>query len=278
MKFTKMQGCGNDYVYINCFEENVSNAKALAIQVSHRRFGVGSDGLILIKPTDQADAEMEMYNADGSMSEMCGNGLRCVAKFVYDHGIVAKKEMSLLTGDGIKGVIVHPNKQDITKADALTIDMGLPKLEGSSIPSTFIGDKIVEQEISAGGKTFKATLVNMGNPHCVIFVDNAAEFPVEEYGSILENHEAFPARINIEFVEVVSPNEVIQRTWERGSGETWACGTGASAVSVAGVLTGRTQSDVLIHLTGGDLQLQYTEGGPVVMTGPAVEVFTGQVN
>ena len=278
MKFTKMQGCGNDYVYINCFEENVSNAKALAIQVSHRRFGVGSDGLILIKPTDQADAEMEMYNSDGSMSEMCGNGLRCVAKFVYDHGIVAKKEMNLLTGDGIKGVIVHPNKQDITKADALTIDMGLPKLEGSSIPSTFIGDKIVEQEISAGGKKFKATLINMGNPHCVIFVDNAAEFPVEEYGPILENHEAFPARINIEFVEVVSPNEVIQRTWERGSGETWACGTGASAVSVAGVLTGRTQSDVLIHLTGGDLQLQYTEGGPVIMTGPAVEVFTGQVN
>ncbi len=278
MKFTKMQGCGNDYIYINCFEENVANAKALAIQVSHRRFGVGSDGLILIKPTDQADAEMEMYNADGSMSEMCGNGLRCVAKFVYDHGIVDKKEMNLLTGDGIKGVIVHPNKQDITKADALTIDMGLPKLEGSSIPSTFIGDQIVEQEISAGGKTFKATLVNMGNPHCVIFVDNAAEFPVEEYGPILENHEAFPARINIEFVEVVSPNEVIQRTWERGSGETWACGTGASAVSVAGVLTGRTQSDVLIHLTGGDLQLQYTEGGPVIMTGPAVEVFTGQVN
>tara|TARA_B110000483_G_C18094561_1_gene503345 strand:+ start:124 stop:960 length:837 start_codon:yes stop_codon:yes gene_type:complete len=278
MKFTKMQGCGNDYVYINCFEENVSNAKALAIQVSHRRFGVGSDGLILIKPTDQADAEMEMYNSDGSMSEMCGNGLRCVAKFVYDHGIVAKKEMNLLTGDGIKGVIVHPKKQDITKADALTIDMGLPKLEGSSIPSTFIGDKIVEQEISAGGKKFKATLINMGNPHCVIFVDNAAEFPVEEYGPILENHEAFPARINIEFVEVVSPNEVIQRTWERGSGETWACGTGASAVSVAGVLTGRTQSDVLIHLTGGDLQLQYTEGGPVIMTGPAVEVFTGQVN
>ena len=278
MKFTKMQGCGNDYVYINCFEENVSNAKALAIQVSHRRFGVGSDGLILIKPTDQADAEMEMYNSDGSMSEMCGNGLRCVAKFVYDHGIVAKKEMNLLTGDGIKSVVVHPNKQDITKADALTIDMGLPKLEGSSIPSTFIGDKIVEQEISAGGKKFKATLINMGNPHCVIFVDNAAEFPVEEYGPILENHEAFPARINIEFVEVVSPNEVIQRTWERGSGETWACGTGASAVSVAGVLTGRTQSDVLIHLTGGDLQLQYTEGGPVIMTGPAVEVFTGQVN
>lgn len=272
-----MHGCGNDYVYINCFEENVTQAKDLAIEVSHRRFGIGSDGLILIKPNEQADAEMEMYNADGSMSEMCGNGLRCVAKYVYDHGIAPKKEMKLMTGDGIKEVTVIPEEGDDTKAAALRIDMGIPRLEGSAIPSTYEGEEIVEAEITADDRTFKCTLVNVGNPHCVIYVEDVKNFPVEQYGPILESHPAFPARINVEFVEIVSRQEVIQRTWERGSGETWACGTGATAVSIAGVLTGKTDNEVLIHLTGGDLVLNYTKGQSAIMTGPAVEIFSGEL-
>lgn len=277
MKFTKMHGCGNDYVYINCFEENVPNPKELAIEVSHRHFGVGSDGLILIKPNEAADAEMEMYNSDGSMSEMCGNGLRCVAKYVFDHGIAPKQEMTLMTGDGIKEVKVHPESQDSSKAAALTIDMGVPRLAGPQIPSSFEGDQIVEQDIQVLDQTFKCTLVNVGNPHCVIYVDDVKNFPVEKYGPVLESHPSFPERINVEFVEIVSPQEVIQRTWERGSGETWACGTGATAVSIAGVLTGKTQEEVLIHLTGGDLNLQYKLGEAAVMTGPAVEVFSGNL-
>lgn len=277
MKFTKMHGCGNDYVYINCFEETVPNPKELAIEVSHRHFGVGSDGLILIKPNEAADAEMEMYNSDGSMSEMCGNGLRCVAKYVYDHGIAPKQEMTLMTGDGVKEVKVHPQAQDSSKAAALTIDMGVPRLAGPQIPSSFEGDQIVEQDIQALDQTFKCTLVNVGNPHCVIYVEDVKNFPVEKYGPVLESHPSFPERINVEFVEIVSPKEVIQRTWERGSGETWACGTGATAVSIAGVLTGKTEEEVLIHLTGGDLNLQYKLGEAAVMTGPAVEVFSGNL-
>lgn len=277
MKFTKMHGCGNDYVYINCFEENVENAADLAVQVSHRRFGIGSDGLILIKPNENADAEMEMYNADGSMSEMCGNGLRCVAKYVYDHGIAPKRDMKLMTGDGIKDVTVLPSQKDDTKAEALRIDMGVPRLEGSAIPSTYEGDEIIEADITADDKTFKCTLVNVGNPHCVIYVDDVKNFPVEHYGPLLESHEAFPARINVEFVEIISRGEVIQRTWERGSGETWACGTGATAVSIAGVLTDKTDNEVLIHLTGGDLVLNYEKGSSAIMTGPAVEIFSGDL-
>lgn len=272
-----MHGCGNDYVYINCFEETVPNPKELAIEVSHRHFGVGSDGLILIKPNEAADAEMEMYNSDGSMSEMCGNGLRCVAKYVYDHGIAPKQEMTLMTGDGVKEVKVHPQAQDSSKAAALTIDMGVPRLAGPQIPSSFEGDQIVEQDIQALDQTFKCTLVNVGNPHCVIYVEDVKNFPVEKYGPVLESHPSFPERINVEFVEIVSPKEVIQRTWERGSGETWACGTGATAVSIAGVLTGKTEEEVLIHLTGGDLNLQYKLGEAAVMTGPAVEVFSGNL-
>ena len=275
MKFTKMHGAGNDYVYVNAFEETVENPVETAIEVSHRHFGIGSDGLILIKPTEGAAAEMEMYNADGSISEMCGNGLRCVAKYVFDHNICNEEEFNLQTGAGIKGVKIHKDSKG--KAEKVTIDMSPPILKGTEIPTTWDQDEVINEEISVADKTFKATCVSMGNPHCVIYVDDVKNFPVEKYGPLIENHERFPNRVNVEFVEIVSKYEVIQRTWERGSGETWACGTGACAVCVAGVLTGNTSENILNHLLGGDLELSYSKGSTVIMTGPATEVFTGEI-
>jgi diaminopimelate epimerase len=275
MKFTKMHGAGNDYVYVNAFEETVDNPVETAIEVSHRHFGIGSDGLILIKPTEGAAAEMEMYNSDGSISEMCGNGLRCVAKYVFDHNICNEEEFNLQTGAGIKGVKIHKDSKG--KAEKVTIDMSPPILIGTEIPTTWDQDEVINEEISVADKTFKATCVSMGNPHCVIYVDDVKNFPVEKYGPLIENHERFPNRVNVEFVEIVSKDEVIQRTWERGSGETWACGTGACAVCVAGVLTGNTSENILNHLLGGDLELSYSKGSTVIMTGPATEVFTGVI-
>jgi len=274
MKFTKMHGIGNDYVYVNLFEESIENPAELAVKMSHRHFGVGSDGLILIKPNVDADAEMEMYNADGSMSEMCGNGLRCVAKYVYDHNIAHKKELRLMTGAGMKTAEILIDDQD--QAEKVRINMGAPILAGKDIPTTWDMNPVVNQSISAADRDFKATCVSMGNPHCIIYVEDVKNFPVEKYGPLLETAIQFPNRVNVEFVQVVSENEVIQRTWERGSGETWACGTGASAVAVAGVLTGKTGNKITNHLLGGDLVLEYQSGGPVYMTGPAEEVFTGE--
>jgi len=274
MKFTKMHGIGNDYVYVNLFEESIENPAELAVKMSHRHFGVGSDGLILIKPNVDADAEMEMYNADGSMSEMCGNGLRCVAKYVYDHNIAHKKELRLMTGAGMKTAEILIDDQD--QAEKVRINMGAPILAGKEIPTTWDMNPVVNQSISAADRDFKATCVSMGNPHCIIYVEDVKNFPVEKYGPLLETAVQFPNRVNVEFVQVVSENEVIQRTWERGSGETWACGTGASAVAVAGVLTGKTGNKITNHLLGGDLVLEYQSGGPVYMTGPAEEVFTGE--
>ncbi|MGL1902208.1 MAG: diaminopimelate epimerase [Fibrobacterales bacterium] len=273
LRFTKMHGCGNDYVYINCFTEQVSNPSALAQQVSNRNFGIGSDGLILIKPFEGADAEMVMYNVDGSLSEMCGNGLRCVAKYVYDHGIASKEQLTLMTGDGLKNATIAATEHGV--ATNITIDMGVPTLNGASIPTTWNSPTVVNQVITAGDREFTVTCVSMGNPHCVIYVNDVQNFPIEIYGPLLESASYFPNKINVEFVEIISATEVIQRTWERGCGETLACGTGASAVCVAGVLTGKTEADLLIHLTGGDLQLSYTTNETVIMTGPAVEVFTG---
>ena len=276
MNFTKMHGAGNDYIYVNAFKETITDPIALAKKVSHRHFGVGGDGLILIKPHASAAAEMEMYNADGSSSEMCGNGLRCVAKYVFDYKICTDTEFDLATGAGIKKVTV--SKQENGIATQITIDMGSPILVGKEIPTTWKSDTVINQEISVLDKTFHATCISMGNPHCIIYVDDVKNFPVEKYGSALENHERFPNRVNIEFIEIISESEVIQRTWERGSGETWACGTGASAVCAAGVLTGKTTKDLLIHLTGGDLQLNWEGlGSSVIMTGPAAEVFKGSI-
>jgi diaminopimelate epimerase len=276
MQFTKMHGIGNDYVYVDCFRHPIPRDPAeLARKISDRHFGVGGDGLILICPSDQgADARMRMFNADGSESEMCGNGLRCVAKYVHDHGIAAKERLRLQTGRGILTVDL-----EITggKANQVRVNMGEPILEPAKIPTTFSGERAVNVPLMIDGRTFEATCVSMGNPHCVIFVPKATDELVLGIGPKIEHAPQFPARVNVEFVEVISPTELRQRTWERGSGETLACGTGASAVCVAGVLTGRSQRNVVIHLLGGDLRLHWNEAdNHVYKTGPAVEVFQGE--
>jgi diaminopimelate epimerase len=275
MKFTKMHGTGNDYVYINYFEEHpVEDPQALARAVTHRHFGIGADGLVLIKPgPDGADAEMVMYNVDGTLAEMCGNALRCVAKFLYDKDIARKEQLRIMTGAGLLSADIL--KVQAGKAEEIRLDMGAPVLSGPDIPTTFEDDPVVNHAIDIEGRTFEVTCVSMGNPHCVIYVDQVADYPVEKWGPVIETSRYFPNRVNVEFVQILSTNEVIQRTWERGCGETWACGTGASAVAVAGVLAERTDRALTIHLKGGDLKLHYTEPGPVLLTGPAVEVFEG---
>ncbi len=276
MKFTKMHGAGNDYVYVNAFDEKLpSDLPELARQISHRRFGVGGDGLIVIHPSDVADARMQMFNADGSESEMCGNGIRCVAKFVYDHSIAAKPSLKIETGAGVLAVDVETNGDH--QVHQVTVDMGKPILEAPEIPTTIAASgRIVDQAIDVNGQTIHVTCVSMGNPHCIVFVDSASDDLVLGLGPAIENDPRFPNRVNVEFVEVLSRGEVRQRTWERGSGETWACGTGASAVCVAGFLTGRTERKILNHLVGGDLTLRWDEASDhVMMTGPATEVFSG---
>lgn len=282
MKFTKMHGAGNDYVYVNCFDETLpESAPELAKKVADRRFGIGGDGLILIEPSKTADATMRMFNADGSEAEMCGNGLRCVAKYVYDHGICQRDHLKLQTGAGVLSVdLTTTSEHGRSVVDSITVDMGPPILQPEKIPTTLVptGDlpSIVEQEVEFGDRRLKVTAVSMGNPHCIIFVPEASDELVLEVGPQIEADPRFPARTNVEFVEVISRTELRQRTWERGSGETWACGTGASAVCVAGVLAGHTEREVLIHLLGGDLRLRWDEGsGSVFMTGPATEVFSG---
>ena len=274
MNFAKMHGAGNDYVYVNCFEETIEDPAALARQVSNRNFGIGSDGLILIMPSEVADVCMRMFNSDGSESEMCGNGIRCIAKYAYDHGLVAKQEITAETGAGILTLQLFTNQAG--KVDRVRVNMGQPRLTRGQIPMTGTADQqVINQELKVLDRTFHITCVSMGNPHCVIFVDNVDEFPLEKYGPVIENHDLFPNRTNVEFVEIVSPVEVKQRTWERGAGETLACGTGASAVAVAGVLNERTERTILNHLLGGDLELEWAEDGSVFMTGPAVQVFEG---
>ena len=277
MKFTKMHGAGNDYVSVDCFREELpKDLPGLARQMSHRHFGIGADGLILIHPSELADARMQMFNADGSESEMCGNGIRCVAKFVHDHGIAVKPSLTIETGAGVLDIKL--NVGDDRKVDTVTVDMGKPELEAAKIPTTLAeSGNIVDLEVEFAGQSFHATCVSMGNPHCILFVEKATDELVLGLGPKIETDARFPKRTNIEFVEVVSPTEVRQRTWERGSGETWACGTGASAVCVAGVLTGRTERKILNHLLGGDLRLQWCDTtGHVLMTGPAEEVFHGE--
>lgn len=277
--FIKMHGIGNDYVYIDGFKHTVENPSTLAVEMAHRHFGIGGDGLILIKPFPKeargvGHGTMEMYNADGSQSEMCGNGLRCVAKYVHDTYHKGEDILRLQTGAGVLTAEIHRGEDGL--AEQITIDMGKPIFEGLEIPTTLDRPKILEETLEVDGTKYTYSSLSMGNPHCVIFVDNVKEFPVTEIGPKIENHPLFPARVNVEFVQVVSPTEMIQRTWERGSGETWACGTGASAVSVVGLLTGKTQENVTIHLLGGDLQLEYQEGSSVRMTGSATEVFRGE--
>jgi len=277
MKFTKMHGAGNDYVYVNCFEETVSDPAATAIKVSNRNFGIGSDGLILIMPSDKADVRMRMFNSDGSESEMCGNGIRCVAKYAYDHGIVSKTEITAETGAGILTLQLFPDAGN--KVNRVRVNMGPPRLSREEIPMNGSPSaQVVAEELTVLDKTFTITCVSMGNPHCIIYVDDVDSFPVATYGPLIENHQLFPRRTNVEFIQIISRTEVKQRTWERGAGETLACGTGASAVCVAGVLNNVTDRKILNHLAGGDLELEWVENGPVFMTGPAAEVFSGEIS
>lgn len=274
MKFTKMHGAGNDYVYVNCFEEKLPlPAAELAVKISDRRFGVGGDGLILIEPSKLGDARMRMFNADGSEAEMCGNGIRCVAKYVYDHGICQRDSLKIETGNGVLSLSL---KVDGASVASVTVDMGVPKLLPHEIPTTLLDRTVVNHEVDFGGTRLKVNAVSMGNPHCVIFVPKATDELVLGLGPKIEMDSRFPKRTNVEFVEVISTTELRQRTWERGSGETWACGTGASAVCVAGVLSGHCEREVLIHLRGGDLNLRWDEASNhVFMTGGATEVFQG---
>ncbi|MFK5927386.1 MAG: diaminopimelate epimerase [Desulfuromusa sp.] len=277
MKFTKMHGAGNDYVYINGFKEQVDDPVALAIQVSNRQFGIGSDGLILILPSTVADVRMRMFNLDGSEGEMCGNGIRCVAKYAYDHGLVKNLEMTVETGGGVLSLTLFVGSSGLV--EQVRVNMGVPKLKRGDIPMVGSAtDQAVSVPLKVDNQRFEITCVSMGNPHAVIFVAEVESFPVTAIGKKIENHSWFPERINVEFVQVISPTEVIQRTWERGSGETLACGSGASAVAVAGVLTGRTERKIINHLRGGDLELEWLEAGAVMMLGPAVEVFSGDFN
>jgi len=275
MNFTKMHGAGNDYVYVNCFSETVADPAGLAVEISDRHFGVGSDGLILILPSTLADVRMRMFNADGSEAEMCGNGIRCVAKFAYENDLARKTPLTVETGAGVLSVELFPEADG--RVNRVRVDMGAPRLLRGEIPVQGGADEqAINIEFEVAGMTLHGSCVSMGNPHCVIFVEDVAEFPIHEIGPLIETHELFPNRINVEFVQVVSPREVRQRTWERGAGETLACGTGASAVTVAGVLTGRTERKIVNHLAGGDLELEWLESGSVMLVGPAAEVYRGE--
>ena len=279
MRFTKMQGAGNDYVYVNCFEATLpGDLPELSRRMADRNFGVGGDGLILIRPSQIADARMQMFNADGSEAEMCGNGVRCVAKYVYDYGIARKNPLQIETGNGVLTLNVETRDDRVHR---VRVDMGQPILDPPAIPTTFEAisqndGAVVDVPWEVNGLALASTCVSMGNPHCVTFVDQLTDDWVLNVGPKVEVDAHFPQRVNAEFVKVLNRNEVQQRTWERGSGETLACGTGACAVCVAGVLTGRTDRNVLVHLPGGDLELEWDEASNhVFMTGPAVEVFSG---
>jgi diaminopimelate epimerase len=282
MRFTKMQGAGNDYVYVNCFDQPVPNDPAeLARRVSNRHFGIGSDGLILICRSEVADARMRMFNADGSESEMCGNGLRCVAKYVYDHGLCRKTALRIETGRGVLSADLEIDREKVCR---VRVDMGEPILEPARIPTRLpsnpaLGGAAANVVLSIAEDSFLVTCVSMGNPHCITFVERLDDDLISTFGPLVEVNSNFPKRVNAEFVQVTSPSEVRMRVWERGAGETLACGTGACAVCVAGVLTGRSDRNVVIHLPGGDLSIEWREAdNHVYMTGPAVEVFSGEWN
>jgi diaminopimelate epimerase len=287
MKFTKMHGLGNDYVYVNCFEEGIDNPAELARVVSDRHKGVGGDGLILVAPSQSADARMRIFNADGSEAEMCGNGLRCVAKYTYEHKLATAGgafsvpggksfpvSLNIETGNGILTVGLSVGEGD--KVSEVCVNMGQPILTPKEIPANLPGDKIVEQPIKVLGRQLLTTCVSMGNPHAVFFCDDTGAIELEKLGPAIENDSLFPNRINVHFVQIDGPHELTMRTWERGSGITMACGTGACATAVAAVLAGRAERTCTAHLPGGDLDLNWSEkDGCVYMTGPAVEVFAG---
>ena len=294
MKFTKMHGCANDYVYVNCFEEDVPDMGEFAKVVSDRHIGIGSDGAIFICPVEGADCEMKMYNADGTYSEMCGNGIRCVAKYVYDNGIVDKTDMQILSGGNMKYIHVEAGPEEVNpltkrtyskRDDGLAVkkvrvDMGEPILKPDRIPVIITDneEKCVDHDIYVDNSNYKMTCVSMGNPHCVVFLDHISKLPIEELGPKFENHIAFPNRVNTEFVRIEDRKNVHMRVWERGAGETLACGTGACAVAVACILNGYTDNHVTVHLLGGDLDIYWNkEDNHVYMTGAATTVFEGEI-
>ncbi|HJB51432.1 MAG TPA: diaminopimelate epimerase [Candidatus Anaeromassilibacillus stercoravium] len=276
MKFTKMHGTGNDYIYVNGFEEKLENPSEAAVKLSDRRFGIGSDGLILILPSDVADCRMEMFNADGSIGKMCGNGIRCVAKYVYDRGLVKKDVLRVETRSGVKTLQL---RVEDGKVASVRVNMGQPELDPEKIPVLFSKDRMVDEEVyTPSGNVWRVTCVSMGNPHAVIFVDDVEGLNLPAIGPEMEKHAMFPERANIEFAQVTGSHEVQMRVWERGSGETLACGTGACACAVASVLTGKADRDVTVHLRGGDLHVFWDpDTDDVYMEGPAAFVFDGTV-
>ena len=275
MKFTKMQGIGNDYVYVNCFEEKVENPGELAVRVSDRHFGIGSDGLILIKPSERADFCMEMYNADGSEGAMCGNGVRCVGKYVYDYGLTEQTSIQVETKSGIKYLDLTVEEGKVSQ---VRVNMGAPELSPSGIPVLADGDKVLDAPIMVDGREYRMTCVSMGNPHAVVYLNDVKNLEIEKIGPMFEMHPCFPDRVNTEFVRVVDGHTLEMRVWERGSGETLACGTGACAVAVASILNGHVSGEVTVKLLGGDLKILWDEQENIVyMTGPAAVVFDGEI-
>ena len=275
MKFTKLHGCGNDYVYVDCTKEALENIPEIAIKVSDRHFGIGSDGLILIRPSDVADFMMDMYNNDGSRGKMCGNGIRCVAKYVYDKGLTEKTKLKIETLSGMKELDLTVENGEVTW---VTVDMGAPITNPALIPVLSEKEILIREPITVGDETYEVTCVSMGNPHAVVFVSDTMALPLETLGPKFEHHEMFPERVNTEFIRVIDRSHIEMRVWERGSGETLACGTGACASVVACILNGYTNSEVTVSLLGGELRIRYDEKkNTVFMTGPAVKVFDGEI-
>jgi diaminopimelate epimerase len=274
LHFTKMHGIGNDYVYVDCFSQTVRDPAALARRISPRRTGIGSDGLVLIYPSPVADCRMEMYNADGSRGEMCGNGIRCLGKYVYEHHLAQRESLRIETDAGMKLLRLHPSDGQVT---SVTVDMGEPILEGPRIPVAAEG-QIVDAPLPVAGHTYRITCVSMGNPHCVVFLANVDDLQLAELGPQFERHPFFPQRVNTEFIKVLGRTELRMRVWERGSGETTACGTGACAAVVAAVLNDKTERRATVHLDGGDLDIEWNPvDNHVLMTGAAEEVFSGEI-
>lgn len=276
MKFTKMQGCGNDYIYVNCFEENVINPNETAKRVSDVHFGIGSDGMILIGPSEAADFKMSMYNADGSEGKMCGNGIRCVAKYVYDFGLTDKTDITVETLSGIKRLKLNVENG---KTVSVTVDMGRAVTEAALIPAVYEGRKvIIDEPVDICGTEYRVTCVSMGNPHCIVYVDNVKDIDIDRIGPMFESHPMFPERVNTEFIEITDRKNIKMRVWERGSGETFACGTGACASVAAGILNDKNDSEVCVHLLGGDLNISCKSDGSIHMTGPAEIICTGEID
>lgn len=275
MEFTKMHGCGNDYVYVNGFTNKIENPNKLSEIVSNRNFGIGSDGLIVINPSDVADFKMSMYNADGSEGKMCGNGIRCVAKYVYDNKMTDKTTITVETLSGIKTLVLNVEDE---KVKTVRVNMGTPILKSKDVPVVSDKEQVIDEPIKVNDKEYRITCVSMGNPHAVTFIDDTDSLEIEKIGPLFENNEIFPDRVNTEFIKVVDRNNIKMRVWERGSGETLACGTGACASVVACVLNGLTENKVTVSLLGGDLFIEYNkEENVVYMTGPATISFTGNI-